>query len=264
MADVEGYALRFQALARIFSGRRLFSPLGEIFGGRFPVWIGEEGRPIPIDATEMFWDSLAAGGGIDYPIYQAKEFRDWIEGKVPEAIPRGEITTASIDSAVEGFREGLIEFLNVRLELSDNEGPECGGSTPLRAGPRNGLTKRTGRSLSAMDEAEKAVDEPAVSQRAHSQKSVRRSLGAAALSAAGTSNSPYLPFTVHADNAGIDVEQAPAYFLSWVFFGGPTTPADGWILPGLYRFRGRNHNGKYRTDPTKFKIPPSEFAVTIL
>jgi hypothetical protein len=93
-----------------------------------------------------------------------------------------------------------------------------------------------------------------------SSRSIPRSLGAAA----ANFNNPYLSFKVHAPSRGIDVEQAPAYFLSWTFFGGPTTPVDGWILPGLYRFRGRDSQGKYRNDPTKYMIPPLRSASTII
>src|SRR5262249_23590188 len=95
-------------------------------------------------------------------------------------------------------------------------------------------------------------------------KVVARSLGAAVATTSGLSSSPYLPFTVHTRTSGLDIEQAPAYFLTWTFFGGPTTPKDGFILPGLYRFRGQDAQGNYRYDPKKFKIPPLPYASTIL
>lgn len=83
---------------------------------------------------------------------------------------------------------------------------------------------------------------------------VAQSLGAAAATPGSLTPAPYLPFAVHAHTRNVDIEYAPAYFLTWTYFGGPTTPVDGWMLPGLYRFKSRDLQGKYKFDPTKYTV----------
>lgn len=57
---------------------------------------------------------------------------------------------------------------------------------------------------------------------------------------------------------GLRIHVAPAYFISWVFFGSPTTPVTSWVRPGRYVFAGDGPMLPKRTkDPGVFCIPPS-------
>lgn len=57
---------------------------------------------------------------------------------------------------------------------------------------------------------------------------------------------------------GLRLHVAPAYFITWVFFGHPTTPVTGYVLPGRYVFAGDGPMlPRRRTDPAVFSIPPT-------
>jgi len=59
---------------------------------------------------------------------------------------------------------------------------------------------------------------------------------------------------------GLRIHVAPAYFISWVFFGSPTTPVTGYVLPGRYVFAGDGPMLPKRTQDTGvFCIPPSYY-----
>lgn len=57
---------------------------------------------------------------------------------------------------------------------------------------------------------------------------------------------------------GLRIHVSPAYFITWVFFGCPTTPVTSYVLPGRYVFAG---DGPMLTRRTKdhgvFCIPPT-------
>ena len=162
--------------------------------------------------------------------------------------PRSKVTDTI---AVEGLRIGLIEFLNVRLDLDEFAfEPSSGAPLPLPESHRWNRSIEPGESPAVWGVAE--------------ELNIPRSLGAGAQDDPALIGAPYLPFEVNAITVGIDIEHTPAWFLSWDHFGGPTTPTQGWILPGLYRFRGRDHKGEYRFDGAKFRIPPLQSASTII
>jgi|GEM_PF-2121428 len=57
---------------------------------------------------------------------------------------------------------------------------------------------------------------------------------------------------------GLRIHVAPAYFINWVFFGSPTTPVSGYVLPGRYVFAGDGPMLPKRTrDNGVFSIPHS-------
>jgi|SRR5271163_5118341 len=77
---------------------------------------------------------------------------------------------------------------------------------------------------------------------------------------------PYLPFEVHTRESGLRVHYSPAYFLDWSHvFGTPTTPSNGWIMPGRYKFGGMRMNGDFLVDNSaNFDIPPLSEAHLVL
>lgn len=57
---------------------------------------------------------------------------------------------------------------------------------------------------------------------------------------------------------GLRIHVSPAYFINWVFFGSPTTPVSGYVLPGRYVFAGDGPMLPKRTrDRAVFSIPPN-------
>lgn len=57
---------------------------------------------------------------------------------------------------------------------------------------------------------------------------------------------------------GLRIHVAPAYFISWVFFGSPSTPVSSYVLPGRYVFAGDGPMLPRRTkDHGVFSIPPT-------
>jgi len=59
---------------------------------------------------------------------------------------------------------------------------------------------------------------------------------------------------------GLRIHISPAYFINWVFFGSPTTPVAGYVLPGRYVFAGDGPMlPRRRRDPAVFCIPPTYY-----
>lgn len=57
---------------------------------------------------------------------------------------------------------------------------------------------------------------------------------------------------------GLRIHVSPAYFVTWVYFGSPTTPVAGWLQPGRYIFAGDGPMLPNLTlDNGIFSIPPS-------
>ncbi len=234
---------------------RIFYHLGNksLLKSGLPVWLDDDGHSIPVDFADVLLNSLLLGDGTVNPTdyrraLDVQYMRTDIENT---AFHRDRFKEVGVETAVEELRNGLVEFLNVRLDL-DTE-PGVTGGSPLTGPGSEGWAQSIGSSESSPEAW--AVGE---------KRAVPRSLGAAARKDLNVVGAPYLPFEVNTRTPGIDVEHAPAWFLSWDFFGGPTTPTEGWILPGLYRFRGRDHTGRYRFDAAKFRIPPLQSARTIL
>jgi hypothetical protein len=72
----------------------------------------------------------------------------------------------------------------------------------------------------------------------------------------------YLSVTVHTANPGLQISSAPAYFITWTYFGAPSTPVTGPLLPGRYFFGGSGSLvPQFTVDPTAFSIPPTLSAV---
>ena len=249
MTDVEEKVMRFDRVVRIFNhlGNKSLLKSG------LPVWLDDEGRSIPVDFADVLLNSLSIGDGTVNPTdyRRALDVQYMRTDMENTAFDRDRFKEVGIETAVDEIRNGLVEFLNVRLDL-DTE-PGVSGGSPLTGPGTQGWAKPIGASQPS----------PAV-WAAGEKREVPRSLGAAARKDSAIVGAPYLPFEVNTKTVDIDVEQAPAWFLSWNLFGGPTTPTEGWILPGLYRFRGRDDAGRYRFDAAKFRIPPLQSASTIL
>lgn len=59
---------------------------------------------------------------------------------------------------------------------------------------------------------------------------------------------------------GLRLHVSPAYFITWVFFGSPTTPVTSYLLPGRYVFAGDGPMlPRRRRDPAVFSIPPTYY-----
>jgi hypothetical protein len=55
---------------------------------------------------------------------------------------------------------------------------------------------------------------------------------------------------------GLRIHISPAYFISWVYFGSPTTPVASYVFPGRYIFAGDGPMlPRRKKDPTIFCIP---------
>ncbi|HYE24710.1 MAG TPA: hypothetical protein VEG32_05870 [Clostridia bacterium] len=227
VADVESDVTRFaEGIAILYRYGVSAYPVLQ-FAGSSP-----ESEGVPIDLFSLYRELTIEGGGIRYPLFPfgGREPREVMFG---EGEP-GRIANVETGNAIRAFRAGLIEFLQVRLDSASTENPEGGISQPIL--PQS--------------------PQPS-SQRVTPQRIKVHSLGGAVASSVTLTPAPYLPFTVCTRTPNLDLEQAPAYFLNWTYFGGPTTPTNGWILPGLYRFRGRDAAGRHYNDPVKFKVPPT-------
>ena len=67
-----------------------------------------------------------------------------------------------------------------------------------------------------------------------------------------------LQIQVSCRTPGLRLHVSPAYFVTWVFFGSPTTPVTGWVLPGRYIFAGDGPMLPNLTvDNATFCIPPT-------
>jgi len=62
---------------------------------------------------------------------------------------------------------------------------------------------------------------------------------------------------VNSVSSGARVSASPAYFQNFIVFGGPTSPATGYLSPGRYVFRISMPKGQPAVDPGVFDIPPS-------
>lgn len=71
----------------------------------------------------------------------------------------------------------------------------------------------------------------------------------------------YLSFQVRTSLTGLRVHYSPSYLLDWSnVFGAPTTPVDGWIRPGRYKFGAMKQDGSFLIDNANFDIPPLDAA----
>lgn len=67
-----------------------------------------------------------------------------------------------------------------------------------------------------------------------------------------------LQVQVSCHTPGLRIHMSPAYFITWVFFGSPTTPVTSYVLPGRYVFAGDGPMLPRRTkDHGVFCIPPT-------
>lgn len=83
---------------------------------------------------------------------------------------------------------------------------------------------------------------------------------AAAVGAApfGFSSVPgYLQVQVRTERQKLRIHFSPSYLIDWSnVFGAPTSPVDGWIRPGRYKFAGLSRTGEWYVDNSNFDIPP--------
>jgi hypothetical protein len=81
-----------------------------------------------------------------------------------------------------------------------------------------------------------------------------RSLGAASSMKA---NNPYLPFTVRTKTHGLRIHYSTTFAINFNnVFGAPTSPLNGWILPGIHKFAGMDSSGSFYYDRGTFTTPP--------
>ena len=81
-----------------------------------------------------------------------------------------------------------------------------------------------------------------------------RSAGAAASAQA---NNPYLPFMVSTNTSGLRIHYSKTFAINFNnVFGAPTTPLNGWILPGIHKFAGMDGGGNFHYDTGTFTTPP--------
>lgn len=66
-----------------------------------------------------------------------------------------------------------------------------------------------------------------------------------------------LQVLVSSVTSGARVLASPAYFQNFIVFGGPTSPATGYLSPGRYIFKISTPKGQPTIDPGVFDIPPS-------
>jgi len=60
---------------------------------------------------------------------------------------------------------------------------------------------------------------------------------------------------------GLRIHVSPAYFISWVYFGSPSTPVSSYVLPGRYVFAGDGPMlPRRKKDHAVFSIPPTSLA----
>lgn len=76
------------------------------------------------------------------------------------------------------------------------------------------------------------------------------------------SSPPQMPIRVFSQTHGARVSYSPAYFISYVTFSAPTSPALGTILPGRYLFKITTNQRDF-FDQALFDIPPS-FDVSLM
>ena len=70
-------------------------------------------------------------------------------------------------------------------------------------------------------------------------------------------NSNYYQIKLTTQHLRLQVEATPAFFLSWSYFGHPTSPLVGPLQPGWYLFGGTGPSlPSFTHDPTIIKIPP--------
>lgn len=56
---------------------------------------------------------------------------------------------------------------------------------------------------------------------------------------------------------GLRLHVSPAYFITWTYFGAPTTPVSGTVMPGRYVFAGDGPMlPQFTVDNGVFRIPP--------
>lgn len=67
-----------------------------------------------------------------------------------------------------------------------------------------------------------------------------------------------LLYKVHTDTYGLRIYYTPAYWFSPnQVFGSPTSPVEGWIMPGRYKFGAAGASYRLKFDEGEFNIPPS-------
>jgi hypothetical protein len=74
-----------------------------------------------------------------------------------------------------------------------------------------------------------------------------------------------LTVRVHTQKSGLTVHCSPAYLLKLrVYFGGLTSPAEGHIVPGLWRFLVASQTVRPTLDKNEYEVPPRELYLTVM
>lgn len=86
-------------------------------------------------------------------------------------------------------------------------------------------------------------------------------LGTSRSESSKTADNYGLRFRVFARTDGLRIYYTPAYwFTPNQVFGAPTSPVEGWIMPGRFRFGAYGGSLSLRWDDGEYSIPPSEEA----
>jgi hypothetical protein len=81
-----------------------------------------------------------------------------------------------------------------------------------------------------------------------------RSLGAAA---ASPRSGPHFPVVVTSRTSGLQINFSFGFEMNFArTFGSPTSPVNGWLLPGLHRFAGIDSLGRLIVNAGLFRTPP--------
>jgi hypothetical protein len=68
----------------------------------------------------------------------------------------------------------------------------------------------------------------------------------------------YLTISLSTINHGLQIQASPAYFISWSYFGNPTSPISGYLKPGRYIFGGQGLGlPTFTVDKTFVDVPPN-------
>jgi hypothetical protein len=142
------------------------------------------------------------------------------------------VRRARIEEAEAGVRRGLRGFLSYRIA-----GLKMGAEARPRTAPRRSRLMQELRNRFF-----------GYSRWAGSSGAPPRS---------GIDASGGLEVQVSCNTPGLRIHISPAYFISWVYFGSPTSPVTSYVLPGRYIFSGDGPMlPSLKFDPGVFSIPP--------
>ena len=86
-----------------------------------------------------------------------------------------------------------------------------------------------------------------------------------AVSAAGNAPPNSIPFVVNTSTSGLAVHYAPMFLLGrMTYFNAPTTPVNGFLSPGLWKFGGVGAGRGMVVDPGVFDAKLGQATLTAI